>query len=110
VKVKPDSLVDNHHTLLSPENYIRYCLQPIVEFYKGRLPAYKFSRNFLSVTIMLVTAAETILAYKQYADYVSICATVTAAITSWMEYNNISTKIGRYNGTASSLESLILWW
>ena len=27
-----------------------------------------------------------------------------------MEYNNIATKIGRYNSTISSLESLVLWW
>ena len=64
----------------------------------------------MSTTIMITTAAGTILAYKQYSSYVSICATFAAAITSWMEYNNTATKIGRYNSTTSSLESLILWW
>ncbi len=103
-------LVDDHHSPLTPEKYIRFRLKRVVNFYKSRLPSYSRSRNLMSVTLMLVTAAGTILAYKQFSNYVSICATTAAAITSWMEYNNISKKIGRYNGTASSLESLILWW
>jgi hypothetical protein len=101
---------DNHHSPLTPEKYIRFRLLPVVRFYKQRLPSYTRTRNTMSVMIMMVTAAGTILAYRQFSSYVSICATTAAAITSWMEYNNIATKIGRYNSTVSSLESLILWW
>ena len=104
------SPVDDHHSPLTPQKYIRFRLKRVVNFYKSRLPSYFRSRNLMSVTLMLVTAAGTILAYKQYSSYVSICATTAAAITSWMEYNNITKKIGRYNGTASGLESLVLWW
>ena len=102
--------VDDHHSPLTPENYILFRLTGVMNFYKGRLPNYTRSRNLLSVLLMTVTAAGTILAYKKYSDYVSICSAIAAAITSWMEYNNITTKIGRYNGVVSSLESLILWW
>ena len=102
--------VDDHHSPLTPEKYIEFRLKNVVFFFKNRLPVYTSSRNLLSVTLMVVTAVGTILAYKQFSSYVSISATVAAAITSWMEFNNIASKIGRYNSTVSSLESLILWW
>ena len=102
--------VDDHHSPLTPEKYIQFRLKNILKFYKHRLPIYTRSRNILSVTMMMLTASGTILAYKQYSSYVPICATIAAAITSWMEYTSITTKIGRYNSIVSSLESLILWW
>jgi hypothetical protein len=102
--------IDDHHGPLTPEKYIRFRLRRVMAFYRERLPGYARSRNLLSVSLMLVTALGTILAYKQFSVYVSICATAAAAITSWMEYNSVAKKIGRYNGTVSSLESLILWW
>ena len=102
--------VDDHHGPLTPEKYIRFRLRRVMGFYKARLPGYTRSKNLMSVLLMLVTALGTILAYKQYSSYVAICASTAAAITSWMEYNSVAKKIGRYNGTVSSLESLILWW
>jgi hypothetical protein len=110
VSPAPSNLADNHYSPLPPEKYIRYRLKKVVKFYKKRLPNYSRSRNFMSITLMLVTAVGTILAYKQFSSYVSICATTAAAITSWMEYNDVVKKIGRYNGTVSNLESLMLWW
>ena len=109
-KIAPEQQADDHYSPLTPEKYIQFRLKIMVGFYKNRLPIYTRSRNLMSIIMMIVTAVGTILAYKQYSDYVSICATVAAAITSWMEYNNIATKIGRYNSTVSSLESLILLW
>ncbi len=103
-------LNDNHHSPLTPEKYIRFRLLPVVKFYKRRLPSYTRTRNIMSFMLIMITATGTVLAYRQYSNYVSICATTAAAITSWMEYNNIATKIGRYNSTVSSVESLILWW
>jgi hypothetical protein len=95
---------------LKADKYIELRLEKMLEFYKSRLPHYTWSRNLMSVVLLIVTAAGTIFAYKQFSSYVSICAVVAAAITSWMEYNNIVAKIGRYNSTISSIESHILWW
>jgi hypothetical protein len=105
-----DEEEDDHHSPLTPEQYIKFRLRIAEAFYKRRLPANTRSRNLFSVTVMSLSATGTILAYQQLSDYVSICASVAAAITSWMEYSNTATKIGRYNGAASGIESLILWW
>ena len=102
--------VDDHHRPLTPDKYIRFRLRRVMNFYKKRLPAYTRSKNWMSVMLMLITALGTILAYREYTSYVAICATAAAALTSWMEYNSIGKKIGRYNGTVSNLELLILWW
>jgi hypothetical protein len=101
---------DDHYSPLTPEQYIAFRLRKAAGFYKRRLPVYTRARNVLSVTVLLVSGAGTVLAYRQLSNYVSISASVAAAITSWMEYSNTATKIGRYNGTASGIESLILWW
>jgi hypothetical protein len=102
--------INDHHSPLTLEHYIEYLLLPVTEIYKYRLPTYTRPRNFLSVMLRIVASVGTILAYKQFSSYVLIIATVAAAITSWMEFNNITTKISHCNITGSSLESLAVWW
>jgi hypothetical protein len=56
---------DDHYTPVKPEAYIRTRLQKAMNFYQERLPLYNRMRFILRITLIMVTATSTVLAYLE---------------------------------------------
>jgi len=103
-------LINDHQSPLDSEGYICHRIEPIVKFYKSRLPVYGRVRNCLHYFLIFGAFSGAILAHAQQLQYVAIITAITSGVTTWLEFHRTSEKISRYNASITNLSSLLLWW
>jgi hypothetical protein len=97
--------IDDHHSPLHAPEYLQFRVKPIVDFYKGRLPRYYFSRTISQYLLLLGTFASMILAFLDIAAW---AAAPTAV--AWSEFSGTDKKLNRYSGTIEALTHITVWW
>ncbi|KAJ1494799.1 hypothetical protein T484DRAFT_2362343 [Baffinella frigidus] len=60
---------NDHYSPLQPEKYIAFRVMAMLEFYKGRIPSYSFSRELMSGLLMASSAAGAIIAFTWMPEY-----------------------------------------
>lgn len=101
---------DDHHTPVKPEAYIRFRLRKAMGFYQQRLPKYNRTRFILRTSVVLCTAASTVLSYLEMSNYVVVVTALAGTIISWSEFSETARKIERYARAIRSLKMLLTWW
>lgn len=101
---------DTHHEPLSPDMYIRYRMDHMIQFYKRRIPSYNHVKMISNVLTILKTIAVGALTYYGMTSWTAVVSIFTAAITAYMEFNGMCDKISRYSFTVHSLKELKVWW
>ena len=101
---------DNHHSPLRPDEYLKFRLQPVLSFYRGRLPRYSRSRTFTKVSSIIGSIGGSILAVFDLAGYTVVLVMVLSAIVAWSEFLGTEKKLNRYSTVVSGLSQIELWW
>jgi hypothetical protein len=105
-----DAEVDDHHSPLHAPEYLKFRIKPIVDFYKGRLPRYYFSRTVSQYLMLFGTFASMVLAFLNIAAWAAVPTAVATAVTAWSEFSGTDKKLNRYSGTIERLTHITIWW
>ena len=102
--------VDDFYSPVQPHKYIELRILPSIAFYEQRTPWYAAQRNLVKVLLLLCALASTLLSHYQLAVYVIAITSSAAALTSWQEYTDASSKTERYTRAAFELQNVLSWW
>jgi hypothetical protein len=102
--------LDNHHSPVKPEDYIRFRLLPAIQFYRNRIPKYARVYTFARLSMICGALAGSVLAFYDYSAWVSVLSSLTAAVIAWTEFSGTEKKLDRYSSIIQSLKSIHLWW
>jgi hypothetical protein len=108
--IVPAGNIDNHHSPLRPDEYLLFRLQPVLNFYRGRLPRYSRSRTLTKVSSIIGSICGSILAVFNLADFSVLLVMVLSAIVAWSEFAGTEKKLNRYSTVVSGLSQIELWW
>jgi hypothetical protein len=103
-------LSDSHYTPLTPSDYIRFRVEPLVNFYQSRVPTYYRQRVSTELWMVAGVFAVTVLAFTNLTPWSAIPTTITAALTAWKEFHGTEKKLSRYSNTIHKIGSVTLWW
>ena len=90
---------DNHHSPLSPEDYIAFRVKPTLKFYQKRLPRYYRLRTAGQLLIFLGGLTGTFLAFINESPWTAIATVTSSALGSWLEFHGTAKKLVRYSNT-----------
>ena len=108
--ITPVGNIDNHHSPLRPDEYLQFRLQPVLSFYRGRLPRYSRSRTLTKVSSIIGSICGSILAVFNLADFSVLLVMVLSSIVAWSEFAGTEKKLNRYSTVVSGLSQIELWW
>ena len=95
--------LDDHHSPLTPERYLRLRVEPLIRFYQKRLPQYYSSRSMAEGIIITGSLAGAILAICQIDEV----RTVFSPAASSLALNRLCMV---HSGRASRLVSWAQSW
>eukprot|EP00942_MAST-04A_sp_MAST-4A-sp1_P012913 g12913.t1 len=110
LKVSPLEEVDNHHSPLRPEEYLKFRLQPMLKFYRHRLPAYSRNRATTKIMTILGSIGSSVLAVFELSRYSVLMVVVVSSIVAWSEFSGTEKKLERYSTAVNCLTQVDLWW
>jgi hypothetical protein len=87
--------VDDHHSPLHAPDYLKYRIELIVNFYRGRLPRYYFSRTVSQYLLLFGTFAAMVLAFLDISAWAAVPTALTTALTAWTEFSGTDKKLNR---------------
>ena len=108
--VSPISTINNHHSPVKPDDYIRFRLRPAMNFYRSRIPTYARAHSFATLIMIVGSLAGGCLAFYDYAIWVGMLSSFTSAVVAWCEFSGTEKKLDRYSNIVISLKSINLWW
>jgi hypothetical protein len=108
--IVPMGKINNHHSPLRPDEYLSFRLQPVLCFYRGRLPRYSRSRTLTKVSSIIGSIGGSILAVFDLANFTVVLVMVLSAIVAWSEFAGTEKKLNRYSTVVSGLSQIELWW
>lgn len=103
-------LEDDHHTPLTPEQYLRLRVHPLVGFYQERLPVYSQIRWLHEILRIAGTLGGTLLAFVGYAHWSAVGAAIVTATMAYSKFHATETKIMRYSNVVAAIHAITLWW
>jgi hypothetical protein len=109
-KAVPLNQVDNHHSPLRPEDYIKFRLLPTMHFYRSRIPKYSRCRAFAKMLMVVGSLAGAILSFLDSSFWVAFISCVTSSVVAWIEFSGTEKKLDRYSNVVSSLKMVKMWW
>lgn len=101
---------DNFHSPLKPEEYANQRLRPKIAFWRRRIPSYARRGNALHILLILAGVFCSIAAYIGFIKSAVIASAIATALTSWVEFGDVSRKTERYTRAVVQLENLISHW
>ena len=73
--------LDDHHSPLTPERYLRLRVEPLIRFYQKRLPQYYSSRSMAEGVIITGSLAGAILAICQIDEVRAVFVAASSLVT-----------------------------
>jgi len=101
---------DNHHSPMKPRLYITHRIEPQMDFFQSRIPIYTRHRFVFKVIVMLLGASTAVLSRYSLVSWVVAVASLSSAVTSWIEFCDTARKVERYTRAITSLQKLLSWW
>jgi hypothetical protein len=86
---------DDHHSPLHAPEYLQYRIKLSVDFYRGRLPRYYFSRTVSQYLLLFGTFAAMILAFLDISAWAAVPTALATAVTAWSEFSGTDKKLNR---------------
>ena len=101
---------DDFHSPVQPHRYIELRIQKNISFYQARIPQYNRRKSFFKFLIVLLSVAGSALARYQMVSIVVAVTAASTALTSWVEFADMSSKAKRYSRVITGLKNLLDWW
>lgn len=102
--------LDDHHSPVQPNEYIKIRLDRESEFYKSRVPFYGRVSNICQAVIVLSSIFQSCLAFFAISSWAALISAFAAAVTAWISYSSVRDKLERYSNTINALEDIKIWW
>jgi len=106
----PQRLMDDHHSPITPEKYLKIRVAPLLAFYQQRLPIYSRMRFFFESTLVLGSISGTVLAFMSLSKWAAVPTALTAAVAAYSEFHGTEKKLLRYSDSIANLDSVLMWW
>jgi hypothetical protein len=97
---------DDHHSEISPGEYVELRLGRAIQFYQHRLSRNWFKKALSIFLLIAASAAWIFFLVTDKAGLIALCAVISAAVTSWMRTRGIEDNIVRYRNCLKRLEDL----
>ena len=107
---------DLHYDLVTPDDYVKLRIVPLIKFYQSRMPRYRRALLVCNIALVVGPTLAAILAFvgtntsPAVAAWVAVVSIVTSAVTAWLEFHGTNGKLTRYSGIVDNLSKLKLWW
>lgn len=101
---------DNHHSPITPGQYLDLRVRPQLAFYQKRMPRYERARSLFEALLLLASLAGTVLAFAKLASWTTIAASVTATVTAYSKFLTPEKKLQRFSDAVIGIDSTLLWW
>eukprot|EP00937_MAST-01D_sp_MAST-1D-sp2_P005275 g5275.t1 len=103
-------MLNDHHSPITPTEYLHMRAEPVVQFYQRRLPRYARFRAYSTTALLAGSVGGTLMAFFGLASWTAVVTAVTSAVTAWSAFHGTDRKLSRYSNTVDRINSLILWW
>jgi hypothetical protein len=101
---------DDHHSPLTPEQYLKLRVKIQIELYQSRLPLYERTRMSFEVLLIMASMSGSVLAFLRVSSYVTIPVALTTAVTAYSKFSSPDKKMQRYSDAISGLDNVLLQW
>lgn len=95
---------------LAPEGYITGRLDEQFNFYTKNARKLGRKLTILRWLILIVGALATLLAALHFALVITVTTAIVGAMTTYLEYNQLTNTLKQYNQAALSLMNIKNWW
>ena len=82
-KTLPGEELDDHHSPINAEKYIRFRVEPVCRFYQARLPRYHRFKTFTTYFLVLGSLSGTLMSFLNVEKWTAMVAAMTGLITAW---------------------------
>jgi len=107
---QPAGTDDDFQSPVQPHRYIKLRIEPALKFYQDRIPQYARYSILLQTSSLLLGLGATVLAYYKYLSLVVMCTSAAGAVTTWVEFSDVSRKMERYTDVVNGLRKVLSWW
>lgn len=101
---------DSHHAPATPQDYMRWRMEPALEFYQGKIPSYTRRKMIMQILVLTSTIIGTVLATIGQPSWTAIVSSAAAAISAWLEFTGLAQKLDRFSAAVEALGELQIWW
>ena len=108
-KTNPEE-IDNHHSPLRPDEYLKFRLHPVLNFYRHRLPGYSMSRALTKILTILGSIGSSVLAVIDISVFSVLLVVIVSSVIAWAEFSGTDKKLERYSTVINGLTQIDLWW
>jgi len=102
--------MDDHHSPITPDQYLRIRVAPQLAFYQRRLPTYSRMRFSFEAILVLGSISGTVLAFMDQSNWAAVPTALTAAFAAYSEFHGTEKKLLRYSDSIANLDSILMWW
>jgi hypothetical protein len=101
---------DDAFSVLSPERYVTYRLEDQIDYYRRASSKLGKKLKKLQWLIYGFGALGTLLAALEYEIWIALTTALVGAFSTYVQYQQLETKMMKYLQTASDLENVRAWW
>jgi hypothetical protein len=101
---------DEGLSVLDPSAYLRVRVADQLRYYTGKTAKLERQLRRLDNAIFLIGGIGTLLAAANFDAWIALTAAMAAAVTTYLEYQQVEQNLGKYNQARSELESIRSWW
>ena len=105
-----DSGTDDFQSPVQPQRYIDMRIKKNISFYQARIPRYNRAKSIFKLLVVFLSVTASALARYRLVSLVVAVTAASAALTSWVEFTDMSSKAKRYTEVISGLKDLLDWW
>merc|ERR1712196_677987 len=77
---------DDHHSPLDPDDYIRWRVKLVGEFYQHRIPKYHQNNNIIECVLLVGAVVSAGMASFDLATWCAFVSAILALVMSWRSF------------------------
>jgi len=105
-----DDQRDDHHSPLEPQDYLKYRVYVLLQYFRHCIPQYSKWYTSLEILLILGQLVGVVLGFLGKGSWTGIVASTAAAITAWSVARGFQKKRERTASAVETLDSLLQWW
>jgi hypothetical protein len=101
---------DDGLSFFTPDRYLPLRLVDQYNYYKSRTVRLERQLHQLQWLIYIIGAAGTLLVALGLELWIALTTALVTAFTTYLEYQQVESRLIRYNRTALNLHQIMMWW
>lgn len=105
-----DRSQDNFHSPALPDDYVRFRLMPLRDYYQTKIPKMVKRYRLFQGLILISSVVSAFLSQSDVASTTAIVASIAGLVKAWQEFTGVEKNLDRFSSVATSLENTLMWW